>query len=326
MFSEINGLTDYLQIRYIKLHFTLQILADGYLPSNKASALRGGMGRALMLTNCIGDENCADCGFREDCLVRRMMYPEMKIRPDFMKTQDSEGFIVECENHDEWFRQGDELSFNLLLFGRCIVYFTQYLQAFYNLGGMGLGKEHIPFHIVSVTNTTGDPLVRGMNVYKEQFKVATVEEYVRYRLTSSELHHIAEEPAVFRLLFHTPLSMKHGGQMQKVFSPEAVLTAVERRLFILNCFEGRKENEDYVRIPLSDHFPSLLDQYVFNEKVKRYSGTQHSHMYFSGIRGWCDLAGTDATALILLLAGELIHIGKNTSFGFGRYTLIVNDE
>ena len=30
----------------------------------------------------------------------------------------------------------------------------------------------------------------------------------------------------------------------------------------------------------------------------------------------------DDVARILLVAGELVHIGKNTSFGFGRYTLV----
>lgn len=307
-------LTDYLQVRYMKLHFILEILDDGKLPYNKASALRGGMGRALMLTNCFGDENCQECDFQEDCLVRRMMYPEMKIRPDFMKTQDSEGFIVECEDHEEWFQKGDTLNFNFLLFGRVIAYFSQYLQAFYNLGMMGLGGEHVPFRIAKVTNTTGETLVRGTDVFKENFKIATLEEYVKYRLSSAEMKG--------RLLFHSPLALKYGGQMQYSFSSEAILSAVERRLYILNCFEGRRENEDFVRVPAAEHLPVVRDSYVFRENVRRYSGTHQSKVTFSGIRGWCDLTEIDDTALVLLLAGELIHIGKNTSFGFGRYTLV----
>ena len=88
-------LMNYLQIRYVKLHFTLEMTDGGRLPRDKSSAIRGGMGHALLNTNCIRDEKCPGCDFADDCLVRRMMYPEMKIRPDFMQTQDSEGFIVE---------------------------------------------------------------------------------------------------------------------------------------------------------------------------------------------------------------------------------------
>jgi CRISPR/Cas system endoribonuclease Cas6 (RAMP superfamily) len=44
-------------------------------------------------------------------------------------------------------------------------------------------------------------------------------------------------------------------------------------------------------------------------------------MLLRGIRGSCRLSDVDRTAMALLLAGELLHIGKNTSFGFGRYTV-----
>ena len=94
----MNTIMENLQIRYIKLHFTLVIMEDGRLPKSKTSALRGGMGHALLTTNCIRDEKCEVCDFSEDCLVQRMMYPKMEIRPEFMKTKDSEGFVFECED------------------------------------------------------------------------------------------------------------------------------------------------------------------------------------------------------------------------------------
>lgn len=137
----INNLMDELQIQYVKLHFSLK------LPRTVRcrTALRGGMGRALIMANCIRDENCGSCDFSEDCLVQRMMYPKMEIRPDFMTTKDSERFVIECEDTREWFESGDELKFTLLLIGRTIVYFNQFLQAFYYLGMQGIGKEHVRF-------------------------------------------------------------------------------------------------------------------------------------------------------------------------------------
>ena len=44
-------------------------------------------------------------------------------------------------------------------------------------------------------------------------------------------------------------------------------------------------------------------------------------MFLKGIVGEIDLADISDEMLELLLAGELIHIGKNTSFGFGRFIL-----
>ena len=185
----MNDLMEFLKIRYVKLHYTIQLLTEGQLPYNKASALRGGMGPWWVCGGLVGWL----VGFRSNFFRKKRI--------------------------------------------------SQYLQAFYTLGMMGLGKDHLPFHIIRVTNTTGDTLVKEMDVFKEKFRVATIEEYVKYRLTSTEMRSYSDSASVYRLIFHSPLTLKYGGQMQKSFSPEAVLAAAERRLYILNCFEGRKENE-----------------------------------------------------------------------------------
>lgn len=311
-----EGLEKFLQIRYIKLHFFLEILHDGRLPRYKSSALRGGMGQMILMTNCIRDRHCGNCDFEEDCLVRRMMYPKMAIRPKFMTQQDSEGYVLECENRDEVFMAGDILEFNLLLFGRSIVYFYQFLQAIYYLGMQGLGVERVPFRVHHVTNTRGKRVVEGSDVFKENLQILKVEDYVGYRFGSKDTCKSNT------LAFHSPLSMKFKGEVQEEFEPEAILAAVERRLYILNCFEGKREDDDFVRIMTQDHVPDLVRQHVFVEKVPRFSGTHNKRVTFQGIRGYCILSEVDDVARTLLVAGELVHIGKNTSFGFGRYTLV----
>ena len=316
----MNSIMERMRIRYIKLHFTLVILENGTLPRTKVSALRGGMGHALLMVNCIRDEYCEACDFSEDCLVQRMMYPKMKIRPDFMNTKDSEGFVIECEDTREWVHAGDELSVNLLLFGRTIVYFQQYLQAFYYFGMQGIGREHVRFQISKVTNTVGETLVEGSSIYKERYTVMLVSDYVRHRLASAEVRKIVDRDCC-RLVFQSPLALKYQGEMQEHFLPEAIIAAIERRIFILNCYEGNEEYSKDIAALAEEHIPAVLNERVWPERVKRYSGTQNSKVAFNGIRGWCDIEGLEDT-IELLLAGELLHIGKNTSFGFGKYTLV----
>ena len=148
-----------MQIRYIKLHFTVVLLTDAILPVDKVSALRGGMGEMLLRANCVRDRTCKSCDFESECIVRRTMYSKYEIVPRFVTTDDSVGYILECENYDEEFRKGDFLRFQLILFGRTIVYFNQYIQAFYALGMEGIGKNHIRYRIWSVTNTQNEPLL-----------------------------------------------------------------------------------------------------------------------------------------------------------------------
>lgn len=273
------------------------------------------------MANCIRDENCGSCDFSEDCLVQRMMYPKMEIRPDFMTTKDSEGFVIECEDTREWFESGDELKFTLLLIGRTIVYFNQFLQVFYYLGMQGIGKEHVQFQIAKVTNTLGEPLLEGTSIYKERFEIMNAADYVVYRMQSGEIRRVINANRC-RLIFQSPLTLKHRGEMQTHVEMEAILAAIRRRIYILNCFEGKNGSNPRENALEYDNLTVIVSGKSWPEKVMRYSGTQNSKVAFRGIRGWCDLEGLDESVIKLLLAGELLHIGKNTSFGFGRYTLV----
>lgn len=311
-------LAPYLQIRYVKLHFELEMLEDGFLLPEKASALRGGMGQMLMKMNCMFDGDCNACGFRNECIVQRIMYAEMKRRPSFMTGKDSEGYVLECGDYGTFYQEGGLLKFNLLLFGGCIAYFSQILQSFCLLGTAGLGKEHIPFRVRYVKNTVGDILYDGDEdlLDKERYQVLHVADYVEYRLRNQNVSDVA------LLRFHSPVSLKYRGQFQNKFNLEAIMAAIERRIFIMNCFEGTFRDETNQRISTEGHIPCLIEESVRFEKKPRYSGAQDKKTCFYGITGTCRISDIDKHALILLLAGELLHIGKNTSFGFGRYTLI----
>ena len=298
-----------LQIRYVKLHFHLRMIEDTTLPKHKVSALRGGMGEMLLQSNCIRDRKCETCDFASECIVRRMMYSQMEIQPEFMKRGDSVGYVLECENYEEHFAAGEELVFQLILFGRNIVYFNQYLQALACLGMQGLGKYRSRYVIECVTNTQRAIVVEGDRVYKRNYVVQTVEEYVRYRMRSGQ-----EEDTI---VFHSPTAIRYGGQMMDQIDAGAVMASVARRIYILDCFEGIAAG----RAEIVGHIPVIRSQKCRKVSVERYSSTHDTKIRLTGICGSAVIDIPDEMARSLLYAGELIHIGKNTSFGFGRYSL-----
>ena len=65
------------------------------------------------------------------------MYSQFEIQPEFVTTGESIGYVYECTNYKEEFEQGECMEFNLLLFGKTIAYFNQYMQAIYALGQQG---------------------------------------------------------------------------------------------------------------------------------------------------------------------------------------------
>lgn len=301
-------------IRYIKLHIHLVMHEATTLPRHKASALRGGMGEMLLRMHCIRDRNCEACDFETECLVRRTMYSKMEIQPAFMSKGDSVGYVLECEDEREVFSEGDELVFHLLLFGKTIVYFSQFLQAIYQLGVHGLGKNKSTFSVKSITNTTGEVILSGTDIAMDRVRVMYLSDYVEYRKRKL----VADGPPYnLHLELRTPLSLKYRGELQKEFHAEALMEACARRLYVLNCFEGIETELTDIR----EHIPEIARQEARPGSVKRYSSTHDEKIRLEGYYGAADLTQIDETALELLIAGELIHIGKNTSFGFGRYQL-----
>lgn len=299
-------------IRYVKLHFQCRIIEKCLMPVNKTSALRGGMGEMLLSEHCIypADRKCADCSFETECLVRRFMYSKFDIRPEFVTTGESIGYVISCEDYRTSFEEGDTLNFTMTLFGKTIVYFTPILFALYALGQVGLGKEKARFIIEQVTNTTGELLVEGNNVYKENYKVHLLGDYVSYRM---------EKETGNRLHFHTPLTIRLKGVELTEFEAEAIINAAARRLYMLDCFEGI-ETEKIV-IP-RDELPHVLMQKIIPTKVRRYSLTHRGGMYLSGIRGEVEFDRLSVDVRRLMLAAEVMHVGRNTSFGFGRMTVL----
>lgn len=297
-----------LKIRYVKLHFKIRFIEDTKLPINKVSALRGGIGEMLLRANCIRDRECGKCDFESECIVRRTMYSKFDEKPAFVTSGESVGYVLECENYKEYFENGDTLEFQLLLFGKTIVYFSQFLQALYQLGSFGLGREHSRYEIISITNTMGEDILKRQNICMEKYQVQTVQDYVSYRL--------GQNPGQEKMIrFKTPVTLKHQGEFLNALSIEVIIPAILRRIYILDCFEGLKCEA----LSWQEEYPEVLEESSKLMTVFRYSSTQDQKMPLRGIKGEMRLDKISPDLMRILLAGELIHIGKNTSFGFGRY-------
>ena len=305
-------LYDALQVRYIKLNITVSFLEDAHLPVNKASALRGGMGEMLLQMNCVRDRTCEKCDFEAECLVQRTMYSRYEIKPVFLTAGESVGYVLECENYREEFAAGETLQFQLILFGKTLVYFNQFMQAFTMLGMVGLGKDLAKFRIASVKNEQHQVIVGGNELDLGNYRIRTVSDYVERRVRQ-----ISDRGLANRLTFHTPVTVKYRNEYMQSFQMVPLTEALKRRIYMLDCFEGITSD---LR-EFSPALPEITGQEHTFSLVKRYSNRKNTRMELKGIRGYAQTEPMEDDLLELLLAGELIHVGKHTSFGFGRYTV-----
>lgn len=303
-----------LQIRYVKLHFKIVFLNHAELPVNKVSALRGGMGEMLLRANCIKDRRCDSCDFESECIVRRTMYSKFRKQPAYVKKgSESIGYVLECENYETQFARGDALNFQLLLFGSAIVYLNLFLQAFYALGMQGIGSGHARFQVLSVKNTNKEDLLVNGSIYMKKYTIHHISDYVSYRMDQFK-----KSPPEGILKFKTPLTLKYRREFLQEFHMAAITAATWRRIYMLACFEGIQDGiSETISIPI----PNIQYQEHRFVSVKRYSTSHGDFMYLKGIEGIVQTDSLEHDALCLLSAGELIHIGKNTSFGFGKYRI-----
>ena len=132
----------WLEIPYITLTFCLRFLKPSEVPEQKVSALRGGLGEMLLRKNCVADRNCDECRFQDSCIVWNAFYTPMRFKPAYMTGKESLGYLIECDNQETDMDPRHGFVFRLKLFGRNIALFSQYLDAFWQLGQAGIGKDH----------------------------------------------------------------------------------------------------------------------------------------------------------------------------------------
>ena len=305
-----------LAIKYSKLCITVSFTEDVRLSKNKASAIRGGIGEMLLRENCIGDRKCENCEFVRECLVQRILYSPMDIEPKFMGNGDSVGYVIECEDYRRDFKRGDSLKFNIIVFGKVLVYFSQIIRAVFMLGVNGIGTYKAKYQIVSVDNTKGEHILEGSNVFMNRYLIETVGDYVKRRLGD-----IQGESNIY-LKFATPVSLKYHGEFMQNFDIQTILNAIRRRLYILMCFEGIEEDNLYLK---SDIIPEQISEHSIQSEVLRYSNRHRQGMKLKGITGELEIRKITGRNFELLIAGELIHIGNNTSFGFGKYEILLKE-
>lgn len=300
---------DNFNIRFTKLTITIQFTKAGSLPAYKVSALRGGIGDMLLLGNCIADHNCKSCTFTSSCVVQNIYYHKPRISPAFATEKANMGYIYECFDYREKAIIGETMQFNMILIGDVIVNFAQILQAMYQFSQIGIGKDHVTFRIMSIYNHRNEAVLSNNNVTLNCLKPDYLADYIRPQLVKM--------PATTSVSveFITPWSAKQQGQQLTAFDVEAFVDSVYRKIYMLNCLEGNPMDRSH---PFRNVM-SISDSSYNEVAIKRFSSTHNYKITMEGLCGNFVINNLPSEFLPYLIATELVHIGKHTSMGFGKF-------
>ena len=302
--------------------------ADGVLlPPYKGSTFRGGFAGTFRRLVCTGGAGkCKECLLRHNCPYPLIFESEPPPGSEVLRSFDAipRPFVLEPSPDPRTsYSPGETFDFALILFGRARDFLPYFVVTLDEFSRRGIGKGRKPFaleEIAVVNPLTGVSTV----VYQGRDRV------VRPRDLSVAAEDIWRRAADYPLdglrrievIFLTPTRVTYEGASIRAPEFHAVVRSLLRRVSSLCYFyHGFAYEADFPGIIQRAGEVRLVRNETFWVTVGRYSSRQARRVPLEGFVGRAFYEGPLEDFLPLLLLGELIHIGKGTVFGQGKFAL-----
>lgn len=293
-------------LKALKLRAVFRAEEDGELPPYLGSMIRGVLGHAMRNIVCIAPNvHCHLCKFAPSC--------------DYATYFNSPGTLagsvkpyviyVPVQDKMNW-QKGDLLSFDITFFGNTTTAAKYYVTGLLNMENYGWGANRLKFSLQKIVNLFDDTLVwSNGKIWIHHLQPCLP--YTEGRVSNS----------VF-LQFNSPTRVLVKRKLLNHLNFDHVIRAIMTRIkLLLHAYEGvvLEWNEDAI---LADarKIETVDEQWEFID-FKRYSYTYNRKLSLPSITGYARYEGDITPFTPLLEIGKLIQIGKNTTHGFGNYSL-----
>jgi hypothetical protein len=294
------------------LQCVFKALDMGEVPPLPTTALHGAVGWALWKRVCAsqGMESCNGCPVEQRCAYPRLFEP---VRPEGravlpgavrevprpLVVAPGSPFLPTGEKFVK-LRAGDTVIFRVSLIGQAAADGRTIADLMAAAGQQGLGSHDG---------------TRCRLRLEEAIDVACPDDEAEAKTL----------PHSCRLDFVTPLRLKAGGRIVSRLEARPFVSALARRAEALAAMYGERWESPLDEKEISRDLDLDADMHVVS--VPRYSARQGRRMVWPGLVGAVTLAGPTLPALWPLLRFcERVQVGKNTTFGFGRYLIRAGSE
>lgn len=307
---------------YGRYSFSILFEDNVILPQYKGSTFRGGFGHSLKKVVCaLKQQDCHDCLIREKCVYHytfeTAQRPVSDDDPARVSSPPHPYMIEPPDNVKTRYAKGDIFEFSLVLFGQANENLPYFVHAFEQMGQTGIGKfisGHRPsFALKSVA-------AAGQTIYTEESKKITNGHFTEDLSLES-----LETPDRFsrvELRLLTPLRFKYENHFFNASLPFHVLIrAMLRRISSLYeyCAEGEPRLDYHGLVDRArgiDIEEASLQWYDW----RRFSNRQDQAMLMGGMIGAVTYTGDLTEFLPLIRFCEKVHVGKQTTFGLGKFS------
>jgi len=227
-------------------------------------------------------------------------------------------FTVRIESTKNNIPAGGELKAQLLLIGKAMEYFPYVFLTIKELGNEGFGIRNEDgqrgrYEIKEVNESMPDGTER--NIYNSESPNKWVP------LKGFYLEDIIEEAEVrtCKLKFESPVRLKKDGRIAQFADFRLLIRSIITRVNALSYFFGdrtidtdiKELLEEADKVSVSKCNTRFID-------FKWHSGRQKTNIMLGGLVGEVEYRGNISPFYPFLKVAEVLGVGKNTTFGFGR--------
>lgn len=307
-----------------RLHFTVQADAPLQWPPYAGSMLRGALGHALQSLALLPHHNGQPCALHTNCPYCQIFATPALPTHSLQKfSQMPAPYVIEppmftgefaATDSAQFLQAGQTFVFGLVLMGKAFHYLPTIILAFERALKRGLGGHHAHCTLLTVEQEGGlAPLWQSGQAQAQCQPPETTLPMAPVLGTQATLH------------LQTPLRLQYQNRPadQNNLNAYALLMALARRYqLLLDVYLGTQApQQNFAALANQAHTIQLDAQALHWFDWGRYSSRQQQSMKLGGLVGTLHLHGDLTTFSDLLHWGQWLHIGKETTFGLGHYTL-----
>lgn len=297
-----------------RYRFLFSVERPIHLPDYAGSAIRGAFGRALRHAACMTREpSCPDCPLYSSCPYSNIFEaPAPSTHPLQRFSRVPNPYIIEApEDGRRTLASGDELSFNVVLFGRAL--------------------HHLALVIFAIQRAFARNVAQGSAALREVRFAAEEGEFSIYSADDPHIRpHEAslripafEKPRDMKIALKTQLRLQHNGKAygpKDIEAPEFMIALI-RRASLMREFHAERFDFDFSRLKAAAAEVKSEKKLEWHN-WRRYSTRQQQGMYLGGVVGEWIFKEVPPEIQPFVYLGQWLHVGKNATFGLGRYVVI----
>lgn len=309
-------------LSFADIKFNIIFESEGRLPNFRGPTLRGALGFSLKRTVChIRNTSCRDCPVMQSCVYSTMFEgvapPDRQIMRKYGNIPQPFVIIINQDEPNQ-VEMGQKYEFTIRLFGQSIHHVPYLSFAIMQAGEKGLGKDEIPFRVEQVTQA-------GYNGNLRILYDGTCNNILpgEPQILDADMFNIDSGNKMLQVKFETPVKYLFDGKPCRTPDFQPFLKAALRRVRLVTHFYG---------IDFADHCDpeelfkvseqvELAAKHTNVHSFTRYSNRQNQKIPLEGMVGSVVYKGEFNKLYPLLQLANLTHVGKATSFGFGRISL-----